>query len=139
MIAASQEIAGACAQLVVASRVKANSSSQNLAKLSKSSKVVLEATGNVIATTKNCNKLIEESGEEFFENDTTQICSHFILHLDVTDFSKLTVHQAKRLEMEVHVKVLELENLLEKERFRLATIRRTQYHHSESLSTNSND
>jgi len=63
LMAASQEIAAACAQLVVASRVKANSSSKNLAKLSMSSKLVLQATGNVIATTKHCSKLIEESGE----------------------------------------------------------------------------
>lgn len=118
LMAASQEIAAACAQLVVASRVKANSASENLAKLSKSSKLVLQATGNVIATTKHCNKLIEES--------------------DVTDFSKLSLHQAKRLEMECQVKVLELENLLEKERLRLASIRRTHYHLAESLSTNNN-
>ncbi len=65
LMAASQEIAAACAQLVVASRVKASSSSENLARLSKSSKAVLTATGNVIATTKHCNKLIEESGEFF--------------------------------------------------------------------------
>lgn len=64
LMAASQEIAAACAQLVVASRVKASSSSENLARLSKSSKAVLTSTGNVIATTKHCNKLIEESGEK---------------------------------------------------------------------------
>lgn len=62
LMAASQEIAAACAQLVVASRVKAQSSSQNMAKLAQSSKAVLQATGNVIATTKQCNELIEESG-----------------------------------------------------------------------------
>jgi len=118
LMAASQEIAAACAQLVVASRVKANSSSENLAKLSKSSKLVLSATGNVIATTKHCSKLIEES--------------------DITDFSKLSLHQAKRLEMECHVKVLELENLLEKERVKLTSIRRTHYHLAESLSTDGN-
>ncbi|KAH9389798.1 histidine permease [Tyrophagus putrescentiae] len=115
LMAASQEIAAACAQLVVASRVKASSSSENLARLSKSSKAVLTATGNVIATTKHCNKLIEES--------------------DVTDFSKLTLHQAKRLEMECQVKVLELENLLEKERLKLASVRRTHYHLADSLGT----
>ena len=65
---ASQEIAAACAQLVVASRVKANSSSENLVKLSKSSKSVLQATGNVIATTKHCNKLIDESGNLYYKS-----------------------------------------------------------------------
>lgn len=66
LMAASQEIAAACAQLVVSSRVKANSGSENLAKLSKSSKLVLQATGNVIATTKHCSKLIDESGSAIF-------------------------------------------------------------------------
>lgn len=62
LMAASQQIAASCAQLVVASRVKADSSSQNLAKLSKSSKLVLQETGNVIGTTKQCIKMIDESG-----------------------------------------------------------------------------
>ena len=51
-----------------------------------------------------------------------------------TDFSKLSLHQAKRSEMECQVKVLELENALEKERVRLASIRRAHYHLAESLS-----
>ncbi len=53
----------------------------------------------------------------------------------MTDFSKLTLHQAKRLEMECQVKVLELENLLEKERLKLASVRRTHYHLADSLGT----
>lgn len=116
LMAASQEIAAACAQLVVASRVKAQSSSQNMAKLAQSSKAVLQATGNVIATTKQCNELIEES--------------------DITDFSNLSLHQAKRLEMECQVKVLELENLLQKERLKLSSIRRTHYHLADALERN---
>ncbi|XP_046915882.2 huntingtin-interacting protein 1-like [Dermatophagoides farinae] len=114
LMAASQEIAASCAQLVVASRVKADSSSQNLSNLSKSSKSVLQETGNIIAITKHCSKLIEDNVE--------------------TDFSKLSLHQAKRSEMECQVKVLELENALEKERVRLASIRRAHYHLAESLS-----
>nr|XP_027203419.1 huntingtin-interacting protein 1-like [Dermatophagoides pteronyssinus] len=114
LMAASQEIAASCAQLVVASRVKAEASSQNLSNLSKSSKSVLKETGNIIAITKHCSKLIEENVE--------------------TDISKLSLHQAKRLEMECQVKVLELENALEKERVRLASIRRQHYHMAESLS-----
>lgn len=61
-MAASQAIAGACAQLVLASKVKADQSSENLHNLSKSSKMVLNETGNVIATTKHCIKLIDDSG-----------------------------------------------------------------------------
>lgn len=71
LMAASQAISASCAQLVLASKVKADMSSQNLANLSKSSKLVVQETGNVIATTKHCIKLIEESGrfgETIFES-----------------------------------------------------------------------
>ncbi len=45
----------------------------------------------------------------------------------VLDFAHLTLHQAKRLEMESQVKVLEFESLLEKERLRLSALRRQHY------------
>lgn len=41
--------------------------------------------------------------------------------------TKLTLHQTKRLEMESQVKVLEYESSLEKERLRLAALRRQHY------------
>ncbi|POS81911.1 hypothetical protein EPUL_006061, partial [Erysiphe pulchra] len=53
IIVASQEIAAATAQLVAASKVKANTKSTKLGPLLKSSKLVNKATGDVIATTKN--------------------------------------------------------------------------------------
>jgi len=43
------------------------------------------------------------------------------------DFSKLTLHQAKRFEMETQVRVLELESELEKERRSLGELRKTHY------------
>ena len=46
---------------------------------------------------------------------------------DTMDFSKLTLHQAKRLEMESQVHVLELESQLEKERRSLSDLRKTHY------------
>ena len=54
---------------------------------------------------------------------------NFGLHLcaDTMDFSKLTLHQAKRLEMESQVHVLELESQLEKERRSLSELRKTHY------------
>jgi huntingtin interacting protein 1 len=52
----------------------------------------------------------------------------FLSNLDDMDFSKLTLHQAKRLEMDSQVRVLELENLLEKERMKLASLRKRHYH-----------
>lgn len=43
------------------------------------------------------------------------------------DTSNLTLHQAKRLEMDSQVRVLELEKELEQERYRLAKLRRHHY------------
>lgn len=108
LVVASQEIAGATAQLVVASKVKADRGSERLAVLSRASRVLSEATGNVVATAKSCAEMVEDS--------------------EVMDFSKLTLHQAKRLEMESQVRVLELESGLQKERVQLAELRKRHYH-----------
>lgn len=59
---ASQGVAASTAQLVVASRVKADRHSTNLIALSTASKDVTHATGNVVATVKSCSQLVEESG-----------------------------------------------------------------------------
>ncbi|XP_075739955.1 huntingtin-interacting protein 1-like [Rhipicephalus microplus] len=108
LVVASQEIAGATAQLVVASRVKADRGSARLAALGAASKGVSQATGNVVATAKACAHLVEDS--------------------EVLDFSRITLHQAKRLEMESQVRVLELESSLERERVQLAALRKRHYH-----------
>ncbi|KAK6626211.1 hypothetical protein RUM43_006517 [Polyplax serrata] len=107
LIVASQEVAASTAQLVVASRVKADRKSDNLAGLSGASKGVAQATASVVATAKSCSQLIEESED-----------------LDITG---LSLHQAKRLEMESQVRVLELEASLQQERQKLATLRRRHY------------
>ncbi|XKL68500.1 hypothetical protein PGB90_003991 [Kerria lacca] len=116
LIVASQGVAASTAQLVVASRVKADRNSINLIALSVASKEVTQATGHVVATVKSCAQLVEES--------------------DDLDFSGLSLHQAKRLEMDSQVRVLELEAGLEKERLRLATLRR--YHYQLSGDTDKN-
>nr|CAD7262460.1 unnamed protein product [Timema shepardi] len=107
LMVASQEIAASTAQLVVASRVKAERNSANLGALSLASKGVTQATGVVVATSKSCSEMVEESED--------------------LDVSGLSLHQAKRLEMESQVRVLELEANLQKERERLATLRRRHY------------
>ncbi|XP_078049059.1 huntingtin interacting protein 1 [Augochlora pura] len=107
LVVASQGIAASTAQLVVASRVKANRNSSNLAALSEASRDVTQATGSVVATAKNCSQLVEEN--------------------DDLDFSGLSLHQAKRLEMEAKVRVLELEQALLTERLRLSALRRYHY------------
>lgn len=107
LIVVAQEIAASTAQLVVASRVKAPRGSQNLEALGQASKSVTQATGAVVATAKDCGHRLEESQD--------------------LDLTKLTVHQAKTLEMEIQVKVLELEQGLQVERSRLAAFRRKNY------------
>lgn len=62
LIVASQGIAASTAQLVVASRVKAERNSHNLNSLSAASKDVTHATGGVVATAKACGQLVEDSG-----------------------------------------------------------------------------
>ena len=108
IIAASQEISGSTAQMVLASKVKAKKGSQKLEVLSSTSKAVGEATVRIIAT---CRAL----------------SSHLTNQENQVDLMALSVHQTKRLEMEVQVKVLELENMLEKEREKLFAIRKHQY------------
>ncbi|XP_035220709.1 huntingtin-interacting protein 1-like [Stegodyphus dumicola] len=107
LVVASQQIAAATAQLVIASRVKADRGSEKLAKVSQASKSVTQATGQVVATAKSCAEMVEESEE--------------------MDFSKLTLHQAKRLEVESQVRVLELESMLVKERVKLSSLRKKHY------------
>lgn len=111
LMVASQEIAAATAQLVVASHVKANSASEKLANLSASSKRVHQCTGNVVATAKSCAQLIDDK--------------------DTFDFTKLSLHQAKKLEIESKIREIELETALTKEREKLSRLRKAHYHLSE--------
>jgi huntingtin interacting protein 1 len=64
LIVASQGIAASTAQLVVASRVKADRNSKNMSALSQASKGVTQATGGVVATAKACGQMIEENGND---------------------------------------------------------------------------
>lgn len=107
LVVAAQEIAASTAQLVVASRVKAPKSSASLQALATASKGVTQSTATVVATAKDCSRQLDENQDRDLEN--------------------LTVHQAKTMEMEIQVKVLELEQALQVERMRLATFRRKNY------------
>lgn len=53
--------------------------------------------------------------------------SFCVLFTEELDVSGLTLHQAKRLEMDCQVKVLEFEASLQQERLRLAALRRQHY------------
>uniref|UniRef100_A0A8D0BP74 Huntingtin interacting protein 1 n=1 Tax=Salvator merianae TaxID=96440 RepID=A0A8D0BP74_SALMN len=107
LLACSHEIAGSTAQLVAASKVKADKDSTNLSKLQAASRGVNQATASLVASTKSGKSQIQEK------------CN--------MDFSTITLTQIKRQEMDSQVRVLELESQLQKERQRLGEIRKKHY------------
>uniref|UniRef100_A0A3B3U5P3 Huntingtin-interacting protein 1-related protein n=1 Tax=Poecilia latipinna TaxID=48699 RepID=A0A3B3U5P3_9TELE len=106
LMVCSHEIAASTAQLVAASKVKADKDSANLHRLQQASRGVTQATATVVASTKSGKSQIE---------DTTM------------DFSSMTLTQIKRQEMDAQVLVLELETRLQKERERLGELRKKHY------------
>ncbi|KAM4808518.1 huntingtin-interacting protein 1-related protein [Rhinophrynus dorsalis] len=107
LIVGSHEIAASTAQLVAASKVKADKNSKNLPRLQQCSRHVNEMAANVVASTK--------SGQEQIEDK------------DTMDFSGMSLIKLKKEEMESQVKVLELENMLQNERMRLGELRKKHY------------
>ncbi|XP_040272108.1 huntingtin-interacting protein 1-related protein [Bufo bufo] len=107
LIVGSHEIAASTAQLVAASKVKANKDSKNLGKLQQCSRRVNEMAANVVASTRSGQEQIEEK--------------------DTMDFSGMSLIKLKKEEMESQVKVLELENMLQNERMHLGEIRKKHY------------
>lgn len=92
---------------MAASKVKAEKSSRNLARLQECSRNVNEMAANVVASTKSGQEQIEEK--------------------DTMDFSGMSLIKLKKEEMETQVKVLELEKRLEGERVRLGELRKQHY------------
>ncbi|XP_028383493.1 huntingtin-interacting protein 1-related protein [Phyllostomus discolor] len=107
LIVCSHEIAASTAQLVAASKVKANKDSPHLSRLQECSRTVNVMAANVVASTK--------SGQEQIEDR------------DTMDFSGLSLIKLKKQEMETQVRVLELEKTLEAERVRLGELRKQHY------------
>ncbi|XP_075956675.1 huntingtin-interacting protein 1 [Anarhichas minor] len=107
LMVCSHEIAASTAQLVAASKVKADKDSGNLHRLQKASRGVTQATAAVVASTKSGKSQIEEK--------------------DTMDFSSMTLTQIKRQEMDAQVLVLELETRLQRERERLGELRKKHY------------
>ncbi|XP_053328221.1 huntingtin-interacting protein 1-related protein [Spea bombifrons] len=107
LIVGSHEIAASTAQLVAASKVKADKNSKNLPKLQQCSRHVNEMAANVVASTKSGIEQIEDK--------------------DTMDFSGMSLIKLKKEEMESQVKVLELENMLQNERMRLGELRKKHY------------
>ncbi|XP_030632197.1 huntingtin-interacting protein 1 [Chanos chanos] len=107
LMVCSHEIAASTAQLVAASKVKADKDSPNLTRLQQASRGVTQATAGVVASTKSGKSQIEDT--------------------DTMDFSSMTLTQIKRQEMDSQVMVLELETRLQKERERLGELRKKHY------------
>lgn len=107
LIVCSHEIAASTAQLVAASKVKADRGSKKLSSLQQASRHVNEMAANVVASTKTGQDQIEDK--------------------DTMDFSGMSLIKLKKEEMESQVKVLELESMLENERLRLGELRKKHY------------
>ncbi|MFH4977208.1 hypothetical protein AB6A40_003917 [Gnathostoma spinigerum] len=118
LIVAAQEISASTAQLFVSSRVKADRESEQLAELASASHRVNSCTANVVATVK--------AGQESL-NDTQAL-----------DFTHLTLHEAKKEEMESQVRLLGLEAELNRERSRLAELRRRHFHEASVVRSEDN-
>uniref|UniRef100_A0A1I8NK85 Huntingtin-interacting protein 1 n=1 Tax=Musca domestica TaxID=7370 RepID=A0A1I8NK85_MUSDO len=107
LIVAAQDIAASTAQLVIASKVKARNDSHKLSNLTKASRDVSMATGQVVATVRDGNSKLEYKNE--------------------IDISKLTPSQKKTMEMEMQIKVLQLEHSLQSEQQKLMSFRKAFY------------
>uniref|UniRef100_A0A672NPL8 Huntingtin-interacting protein 1-related protein-like n=1 Tax=Sinocyclocheilus grahami TaxID=75366 RepID=A0A672NPL8_SINGR len=107
LIVCSHEIAASTAQLVAASKVKADRGSKKLGVLQHASRNVNEMAANVVASTKTGQDQIVDKG--------------------TMDFSGMSLIKLKKEEMESQVKVLELETMLENERLHLGGLRKKHY------------
>ncbi|CAG8533852.1 11090_t:CDS:10, partial [Funneliformis caledonium] len=110
LIVASNEVAAATAQLVAASRVKADFMSKTQDRLETASKAVTEACKALVKAVKTI------AAKQFEQNEAA------------IDYSKLTRHEYKVTEMEQQVEILKLEKELTNARRKLAEIRKHGYH-----------
>lgn len=113
LIVASNEVAALTAQLVAASRVKAELGSLTQDKLERASRLV----------TSLCRSLV---------NQVQNILNNGVNGKEDIDFSKLSLHENKTVEMEQQVEILKLENALNSARKRLGEIRKFSYKDDDS-------
>lgn len=107
LIASSHEIAASTAQLVAASKVKADRNNRKLHTLQQASRHVNDMAAVVVTSTKHGQNQISDKS--------------------IMDFSGMSLIKLKKEEMEAQVKVLQLENQLEQERVRLGELRKRHY------------
>lgn len=109
LIVASNDVAASTAQLVAASRVKANFMSKTQERLEDASKRVTTA----------CRSLVRQVQEIIAEKNRGEE--------EGVDYSKLSGHEFKVREMEQQVEILQLENSLAAARNRLGEMRKLSY------------
>uniref|UniRef100_A0A3B1K7M2 Huntingtin interacting protein 1 related n=1 Tax=Astyanax mexicanus TaxID=7994 RepID=A0A3B1K7M2_ASTMX len=107
LIVCSHEIAASTAQLVAASKVKADRSNKKLHTLQQASRHVNDMAAVVVSSTKAGQMQIEDKSP--------------------MDFSSMSVIKLKTEEMESQVRVLELESKLSREREHLGELRKKHY------------
>ncbi|GLB35928.1 putative cytoskeleton assembly control protein [Lyophyllum shimeji] len=112
LIVASNEVAAATAQLVAASRVKANLMSKTQERLEAAAKAVTEACKALVRQVKAVSA--KQSEEEY------------------VDYKNMAVLEFKKREMEQQVEILKLEKELGAARHRLGAMRRAGYHTDET-------
>ena len=112
LIVASNEVAAATAQLVAASRVKANLMSKTQERLELAAKAVTEA----------CKALVKQ----------VKAISAREIQDEEADYKNMAVLEFKKREMEQQVEILRLEKELGAARHRLGAMRRAGYHTEET-------
>ncbi|EIW87058.1 ANTH-domain-containing protein [Coniophora puteana RWD-64-598 SS2] len=112
LIVASNEVSAATAQLVAASRVKANLMSQTQQRLELAAKAVTDACKALVRQVKSI------SAKQLAEEDV--------------DYQNMAGMEFKRREMEQQVEILKLEKDLGAARHRLGAMRRAGYHTDET-------
>ena len=112
LIVASNEVAAATAQLVAASRVKANLMSKTQERLELAAKAVTEACKALVRQVKAVSARQTEEEE--------------------VDYKNMAVLEFKKREMEQQVEILKLEKELGAARHRLGAMRRAGYHTDET-------
>lgn len=109
LVVAAHEVSAATAQLVAASRVKADKNSRTQANLETAAKTVSEATKLLV-------KAAKEAAAKKLEGESRR------------QIAELTVGQRKRRDMEQQVKILTLEKELTNARKELSDMRKSSYH-----------
>lgn len=112
LVVASKEVAASTAQLVSAARVKSQFMSKTQDRLEDASKKVNSA----------CKQLVDQVKQ--LMNTKTDV--------EEIDYSKLSIHENKTVEMEQQVQILKLENALASARKRLGEIRKFSYKDDDS-------